>query len=256
MPPIRNIFIVHQKGMEELVPFVEEAIKEMMDCFPQYKQYLPIKNLGDWKSDNAYSMQDGKLVPRPYESMEWYLERAKQKAKMDGRWQTRGQINIAQMVEDLSNDPYAKKIPQWGIYLTMHDLYGGSANNFCLGFTRPDAFSIISARRFLDSNNHLDVDSFQTVVAHEFGHILGLTEGNRPNIEEALGPHCTDPDCIMQQKMDGDYKEITGRRLSRRQAGLPPICSDCINEGRRTLFKLYAKHEKNFGPNRPINQGR
>ena len=249
MQPIRNIFIVHQKGMEELVPYVEEAIKEMMDCFPQYKQYFPIKNLGDWKSESNYIFKEGKFCLAPHESMEWYLERAKQNAKNEGRWQSRKQISVAQMYEDLANDPYAKKIPQWGIYLTMHDLYGGSASNFCLGVTKADAFSIISTKRFLDRHNQLNIDNFQTTVQHEFGHILRLTEGDHPNIEESLGPHCTDPNCVMQQRLSGDMSDITERRLSRKEQGLPPICSDCITQGRRTLFKLYAKHEKQFGPN-------
>ena len=95
----------------------------------------------------------------------------------------------------------------------------------------------------------MDIDNFQTTVQHEFGHILRLTEGDHPNIEESLGPHCTDPNCVMQQRFTGDMSDITERRLSRKEQGLPPICSDCITQGRRTLFKLYAKHEKQFGPN-------
>ena len=249
MPTIKNIFIFHQKGLELLAPHVESALNEVMDCFPQYKRFFPIRNLGNWVSSNAYEYPNGRRALKAYESIEWYLERAKLRAIQEGRWQTRGQINVEQMTHDLSNDPYFKKIPQWGIYLTAHDLYGGAATNFCLGLTCPDAFSVISIRRFLDRNNNLKLDDFLTVVQHEFGHIIRLTEGNRPNVEYALGPHCMDQECIMQQRMSGDFSDVTANRLMRKEKGLPPICPDCITQGRRALFKVYADYERGNTPN-------
>ena len=255
MSTIKNIFIFHQKGLEPLVPHVTNALNEVMDCFPQYKKYFPIKNLGNWKSEKAHVWDGKKFALTPYESVDWYLERARNRACFEGRWQTRRQINVEQMMEDLSNDPYLGKIPQWGIYLTSHDLYGGAATNFCLGVTRPDAFSVVSIKRFLDRNNHLNLNNFLTTVQHEFGHIIRLTEGNHPNIEYALGPHCLCPDCIMQQRMSGDFSDMTASRLKRKARGLPPICSDCITQGRKALFKLYSDHERRNNPIHPFPGG-
>lgn len=251
MPPIKNIFIFHQKGLEVLAPYVAQAIGEVMDCFPAYKSMFPIQNMGNWASDHAYYTRDGHTYLTPYESIQWYLERAKARAEMEGRWPAREQINVSQIMDDLEQDPYFEKIPQWGIYLTSHDLYGGGANNFCLGCTKPDSFSVISTRRFLDRRGQLDIQGFQTIVQHEFGHILRLTEGNRPNTHYYLGEHCTDPNCIMQQRPTGDFSDITARRLALRDRGIPPICPDCITQGRKTLFQLYANHERLFGPNNP-----
>ena len=113
MSTIKNILIFHQKGMEPIIPYVTDAIEEVMDCFPQYKCYFPIRNLGNWQSEHAYIREGNTLHLRPYESVNWYLARAKQKAIQEGRWQTRGQINVDQITEDLSYDPYFTKIPQW-----------------------------------------------------------------------------------------------------------------------------------------------
>ena len=252
MTKIKDIFIFHQKGMDPLVPYVKGAINDVMNCFAQYKQFFPITNLGNWQSENAYAYHNGGRVLKAYESIEWYLERAKQRAIQEGRWQTTGQVNVEQMMFDLSNDPYFQQIPQWGIYLTTYDLYGGAATNFCVGITHPNAFSVLSTRRFLDHNNHLNLNDFLTTVQHEFGHIIRLTEGNHPNVEYALGPHCKNSECIMQQRMSGDFSDVTENRLKRKAAGLPPICPDCMLQGRKALFRLYAAHENGHHPNAPF----
>lgn len=249
---IRNIFIIHQRGMEHLVPYVKAALNDVMDCFSQYKQYFPIINLGNWKSKNPYVWQNGRFELSPYESFEWYLDRAKQRSIQEERWQRTGQINIEQMAQDLWSDPYRKQIPQWSIHLTNYDLYGGAAQGFCLGYTLPDAFSIISTNRFLNRNNPMGLENFLTTVQHEFGHILGVTEGDRPNTYESLGIHCSTRGCIMQQRENGDVSDLTQARLQRKALGKPTLCPHCITQGRKNLFKLYAEHEKK---NRPFGLG-
>ena len=258
MSIIRNIFIIHQEGMDALVPYVVEALNDVMNCFPQYKQYFPITNLGNWKSKHAYLIQDGTRYLAPYESMDWYLARAKQRALSEDRWHARRQINAEQMLIDLNHDPYRHQIPQWSINLTTHDLYGGEASNFCLGVTQPDAFSIISTSRFIKQNNQLDMENFLTTVQHEFSHILGVTEGNRPNVYECLGTHCSTAGCIMQQRLDGRFNDITEIRLRRKATGFPPLCSHCIQQGNKNLSILYRSHHTSGPtiPGNPHNGGR
>ena len=149
---------------------------------------------------------------------------------MDGRWQSKGQISMDQFWQDLSADPFAKKIPQLSILVVKDDLYVNNLN-FCLGCTKPNGFVVLSTKRFVDNNNHLDIEGFKTVVMHEFGHMIDLTPNGRYNTHEQLGTHCLDEGCIMQQRLDGDFRAITAERLRRKSMGLPPICEDCIIAG-------------------------
>lgn len=241
---IKNIFIVYEKGLEPLKPHLEDAINQMMDCFPQHKTNYPIKTLGNWQNENAKQrLPDGSVCLKPWESVEWYIGRAKVKAIQQNRWQTKKQISIDQLWEDLSSDPYCKKIPQWSILITKHDLYADGLN-FCLGVSKENAFSIVSTARFLDQNNHLDIEGFKTVVMHEFGHLIGLTHEGRTNTSQQLGSHCINDGCIMQQRMDGDFHDITQARLTnKRLYNLPPICSDCIKSGENFFARQQAMYD-------------
>lgn len=255
MVTVRNIFVMHQRGLELVAPKAVEAISDVMSAFPQYKDSFPITNLGDWQSPYAHFYQNGREGLRAYESVNWYLQRAKLRAMQDNRWQSRGQLHVGQMLQDLSHDPYFKKIPQWRIFLTSQDLYSHDGNgnilNFCLGCTNSLGIAVISTRRFCDRNNRFNVENFQTTVQHEFGHILNLTGGNHPHIEQALGSHCTDPACVMQQRMSGDVSDVTEQRLHLKAHGLPPICPDCIMQGYRTLHKESVARGRRCGPNGP-----
>ncbi len=237
MPVIKNIYITHEQGLELIVPVVYSALNELMNCFPRHKANYPIINLGNWDSGHKYFRQNGKTYLSPYESIDWYIAHAAEQAKRDGRFLERGQISIDSLYENLASDPYAKKIPQLSVLITKHDLYGRQSNgellNYCLGVSEENSFSIVSISRFFNRNNCLDQEGFKTIVMHEFGHVLGLTREGRANTYEALGPHCLDENCIMQQRLDGDFSKITRRRLIFKQHGLPPICPDCIKEGER-----------------------
>lgn len=252
MPEIRKIFLLYEKGLEPLGPHIKSAVAEMMDCFEQYKADYPITMLGNWRSEKyAYVNQRGNTVLRPYESVDWYIENARQAAIREGRWQTRKQISITQLCQDLTDDPYRSQIPQWSVLVTKHDLYGHVTNqygqrqrlNYCLGVSHENQFSIISIARFLDSNNRLDIESFKTVIMHEFGHLIGLTREGRVNTNEELGAHCSNVGCIMQQRMNGDYSDLTRLRLAaKRLYNLPPICNDCIEEGNKFFARQRAAY--------------
>ena len=95
MPVIKNIFILHQKGLEPLGFLAKETLDDLMNCFPQYKRFFPVVNLGNWKSQDAYTVKDGKLELTPYMSVDWFLEQGKKQAIHDGRWQTEGKIDIS-----------------------------------------------------------------------------------------------------------------------------------------------------------------
>lgn len=251
MSRIKDIYITHEKGLELLAPYVQEAVEDLMGAFPAHKNDYPIKNLGNWQSAQARTCRNGSVILNPYESIDWYIERAKLRASAEGRWESRRQISIDQLYYDLEQDKYARQIPQLSLLITSKDLYGtapdGRLLNFCLGVSKEDAFSIISVRRFLDENNRLDIEGFKTVVMHEFGHVLGLTGNGRVNSHECLGAHCLNDGCIMQQRLDGDFREITRVRLARKMRGQPPICSDCIREGNRYFQNQMIKFYQSRG---------
>ncbi len=252
---VKPIYITHQKGLDVLAPYISDALNEVMDAFPRakrYQEHFPITNLGDWHENGYLSASNGELYYEPYKSIQWYIERAKLKAIQQHRWNERGQISIDQLYQDLSQDPYAKQIPQFSLLITSHDLYGtnhdGQLLNFCNGVTKEGHFAIISTARFLDGNNHLDIDRFQSVVMHEFGHLIGLTPNGRKNSYQQLGTHCSNHD-IMEQDMSGTARIMTQNRLRRKHMGLPPICPDCIEAGCRFLdreiYKAIIRQQSN-----------
>lgn len=244
----KRIYITHESGMDVLVPYIEQGIKEIFDSFPaekRYKEYFPVQNLGDWKDDGYLQIRNGNTFLQPYKSVEWYIARAKEQAKLDGRYNPvthTGQISVDQLEKDLNEDPYAKKIPQYSILLTRQDLYGADGNggllNFCNGVTIPGRFCVVSIARFMNNGglDNLGLGRFQSVVMHEFGHLIGLTPEGRANTYEQLGTHCRNGD-IMEQELSGTGKKILENRIRRHQRGLPPICNDCIAAGERFLDK-------------------
>lgn len=242
---VKNIYLTCEEGCEALMPFVEEGVREMLGILPKsenYEKHFPITNLGNWKDDGYISANNGQLRLEPYKSIKWYIERAKLSAKLDGRWQENGrkQINCKQLCDDLANDPYAQKIPQYSVLITKNDLYAPGLN-FCNGITQEGNFVIVSAARFIDENNIVDIDRFQTVVMHEVGHLLGATPKGRKNSYEQLGTHCNNGD-IMEQDMSGTAKKMTQNRLRRKQMGLPPICPDCATSMCKFLDREIYNH--------------
>ena len=84
MPEIKRIFLLCENGLEALLPTVKSAVDDMMACFPEHKADYPVTVLGNWRSpDYAYQNQNGSTVLRSHQSVEWYIERARQKAKQE-----------------------------------------------------------------------------------------------------------------------------------------------------------------------------
>ncbi len=254
---LRDIFIVSQDGLDPEVNAVAvEAINDMMDCFPKYKANYPITDLGPWKDPNGYRyIEDGHIYLDDYKSTKWHIEKARKKAREDGRL---NQLNANELLNTMSTDPTNHQIPQFTIVLTKDDLYPNKNMNYCLGIGYEGLGCIVSAYRYSDKNGKLiDKETFKTVLMHEFGHVIQLTYEGRKNSVEMYGPHCTDKCglCIMQQRANGDYSKITRARLAAKKIGLPPICPDCVEAGNRFFSKEYERlcvleTMRDFGINR------
>ncbi|MDD4556614.1 MAG: hypothetical protein PHE89_04735 [Alphaproteobacteria bacterium] len=235
----RDIFIVSQEGLNPQINLIaEEAIAELMACFPSYKDDYPITNLGAWKDENHQFTEKGKIYLAPYKSTEWHILNAKEQAKEDGR---DNQLNASTLFQTMQQDPTNKTFPQFTVLLTLDDLYPSKDMNYCLGIGDEGIGCVVSVNRFLDHNNNLNVKNFKTVLMHEFGHVIGLTEPDRKNTEELYGTHCKNLLCIMQQRADGNYNSITESRLALKRNKIPPICDDCIESGNN----FFAKERQN-----------
>lgn len=242
----RDIFIVSQDGLDPRVNAAAvEAIKDLMDCFPKYKNDYPITNLEAWKDrDYKYTDENGRICLVPYMSTKWHIEYAKIKSRQDGR---PNQLNASELLNTMKTDPTNQQIPQFTILLTKDDLYPNKNMNYCLGIGAEGVGCVVSAYRYSDRNGNLvDKENFKTVLMHEFGHVIGLTYTGRKNSVEMLGPHCTDKDglCIMQQRMDGDFRKITRARIEAKKIGLPPICPDCVEAGNKFFARERQRNAK------------
>ena len=75
---IKDIYITHEKGLEVLAPHIADAINEVMDAFPAYKNAYPIKNLGNWSAPDAKTINSqGNLVLNAYKSIDWQEQKPK-----------------------------------------------------------------------------------------------------------------------------------------------------------------------------------
>lgn len=252
MSGIKDIFIFHQKGLEPLGILAKEALEDLMNCFPQYKQYFPVINLGNWHSSDAYVCKNEKTELTPGMSVDWFIQHGREQAIRDKR---RGKIDIHKIAEVLSNDI------SWIVLITKEDLYNSVTKDDSMGTGYFDKVAVLSIKPLLNNLDQLDTTVFQTLVQHEFGHVLGLTSPNRKNVREAKGPHCLCPECIMQQQTDSNLlQNMTSRRLLRKAYGLPPVCPDCIVEGQKRLANLYMEYKRGVNPTIPLrvinpNQG-
>ena len=251
----RDIFIVSQEGLNPEVNVVAvEAIQELLTYFPHYKKDYPITDLGPWKSaEYTYVEDDGRTCYIPYASTQWHIEKARQKAQEEGH---NHQLKVDTLFETIKTDPTNIKYPQFTILLTKDDLYAETAPGFCLGMGDKGIGCVMSAYRFLNNSGNFDGllgrENFKTVLMHEFGHVIGLTYDGRKNSVDNLGAHCACSRCIMQQRPDGNFTDVTLARLEENS----PICDDCIEAGeeffaqertQRTVNKIVDGQLKKYG---------
>ncbi|MFI3242492.1 MAG: hypothetical protein R3Y43_08000 [Alphaproteobacteria bacterium] len=249
----RDIFITSQKGLHPLITqSAAEAISEFMEIsFPEYASNYPVTNLGNWKSSEStinnqqfqylsnsekslcIRQTDGSLL-KPFESVDWYVAFAKYKAQQDKRYD---ELNATTLISAMKKDPTHKKIPQIQVMVLKEGIYPNKNFNYTLGIGSEGVGFVISADKFMNNDGTFRKEEFKTVTMHEFGHVIDLTYEDRKNTREKFGPHCIDELCLMQQREDGDYSDITKIRLALKREGGLPICPDCVEAGERFFQK-------------------
>lgn len=80
---------------------------------------------------------------------------------------------------------------------------------------------------------------FKDIIIHELGHSFNATHEERKNCVENLGPHCTDPACLMYEYA---YTSTSfNRRMTEKKDN--PFCKDCM-ESMREYMQNFLKLER------------
>lgn len=247
MPTVRTIYIFCEKGLEVLIPHAMAAIKEVLACFPEYKDNYVLENLGAWRSQNCLTvLQDGRNGLKEYESVDWYISHARYRATEEGRWQMGHIISAEQLWDDLSSDPYSQGMPQCSFLITKYGMYFGD-EDFCMGVTKPDAFSIVSTAGLLDEEKNLNIERFKTLVMNEFGHLINLTPEHRENTIKHFRTDCKNIGCIMRYCSEKDVANMTQIRLDRNKYAILPLCDDCLKAGELFFSRKLSEYNHSHG---------
>ncbi len=117
------------------------------------------------------------------------------------------------------------------VLFTSYDMTAND-NNFVFGVAWPEgrctAQSVYRYKGLNSEDRHLVIKG---VLLHELGHILGMAANpSRINVEEKLGLHCADWNCIMHQSMTVDDAVYIARGANSRMI----YCPLCMNDGRHS----------------------
>lgn len=195
---------------------IKETMVELFESIGLDRALLEF--YGNWREED-YKLPNGNL--KPHAGIEWQI-----KSKVD---KTKGQINADSVVREMSDDPYQITSPHWEVIFTNEDMMAPDTN-FVIGCARPDLGTIISLKRLSTINNpNLRKESIKTEIFHEVGHVFNLPDVKRSeNIENSLGPHCTNYGCSMKQglRVPQDWETFTKERVD---AGGKPFCGECTS---------------------------
>jgi predicted Zn-dependent protease len=195
---------------------IKEAIHELYQLigFDAKK----IQYFGNWHEAD-FQNEKSELVP--HKSIKWQVE-----SKFDSQ---RKQTNAEDILLTMRVDPHQVTSPHWEVIITNEDLYQ-PGTNFLIGSAVRDLGTIISLNRFNHIKDHrIRKETQKTELFHEISHVFGLPTIRRgaEKLEFALGGHCLNKGCSLQQGMSvpNDWINFTKDRLN--QNG-KPLCDECI----------------------------
>lgn len=133
-----------------------------------------------------------------FSSADWYIGQARQHQYRANQ----NQLDARFFVELMRREPWQESNPHIDMILMTDDLtakINGQWLSFCFGLTH-GRFIANSVHRYAGLNDRDRFAAIKGVVLHEIGHALGAAANlSRLNTEENIGPHCTNPGCIMRQ---------------------------------------------------------
>ena len=185
--PIRPVYFMHTPDItEEERQLALETLEEILDI-ANVRRQIPIIDFGVWREPN-YQGSDGQLVP--HISVDWYVN----------KWfnPQRKQVDADEAARQLFIDPWNEKQPHYDVILTAQDLYAPNTN-FVVGVAHPRRGTITSVRRFRGLHDRrMERETKKQELYHEVGHVFGLPNEGRGDLEYSLGAHCNNK-CAVRQ---------------------------------------------------------
>jgi predicted Zn-dependent protease len=137
------------------------------------------------------------------------------------------QVNLSSFLDRFNQMKINSDSSSQTIILLEDDIFDEGLN-WCFGQSRSIArksYMVVSTAR-IKNESHL-----QDVLSHELGHMYGAPRKGRTNTKEALGTHCTNNFCVMQQKMS--VSEAVKYANERWFRSSPTYCPQCQEDLRR-----------------------
>ena len=225
---VKKIVIENQRGVDpKFNLWTMEAVDEMLDLFPEFKDKFAIEALGNYKPkgseigqdafDNLPDNDEKKLYIRlpsgkylvPYASTDWYIERTRQLSENNGF--------DAEILVKLRSDAPADDQP-----LNITLTFDGFTTN-CTGYGVSNLGLGMSVKDFDESRKEL----FKNIIKHEMGHVFRAAYRGRNHIIEQNGQHCANDGCLMN-----------AAPISINHPLIKPFCDECMEAMRENLQRL------------------
>ena len=140
--------------------------------------------------------------------------------------ETRAQVDAEALVGNLWRNRFFQEHPEAGkIVLFDEDLFSSAEpnNNWVFGglFRQEGNLGtiVLSTARMKDEIHARDV------IRHEVGHMFGAPSYGRRNTYECMGNHCSDPACVMHQRLNAADSYTAA--FQREQNGRLSYCNLC-----------------------------
>lgn len=218
IPRTKPINIICDSGVNQnQVNAVIDGIKELLQIAEVGKD-VKINNFGVWRHKEWKDGED--LIP--YHSVDWYAEDA-----FTGRQNEMGdyQLHSGLVLDSFCDEPWQKSQPHYDVMITSLDLYAEGCN-WVLGSAFPLTGTVLSTYRWRKLSNSDQYNLIRTEATHEMGHVFGLPDRNRKDLENSIGNHCRNR-CVMRQGLKlKQWVDHTHDRISHET--LCPQCKEDI----------------------------
>lgn len=234
------ISIDYEAGLsQQYKDWTREAIEEFLNLFPEYKDNFAVREEQPYTEERINeiirkSKQDNPLLDEavmrarferqpdgtyllPYYSIDWCIREASENGRVNlEKWHNlkkRGRTEIK------FDEPLSVSISKRPTTFAFG--IGGGAGP-CLS-----AAALGNDERF-----------FKEILIHELGHTFNATFMGRANVVQNLGPHDTDPDCLMYEYA---YQQ---QFFDRRQRNNKPLfCNKCMTSMREYMEQMFNQAE-------------
>lgn len=230
---VKKIILENQQGVDPKHNlWTVEALEEMFDLFPEFKDMFEIESRGNYKPQSSeidqteydklpddnikqqyIKLPSGKYLV-PYASTDWYIERTKQ--------QSTNNSFDSEILTKLHSDA---KDPENPLTITL------TVDNFAPASSGFGVQNLGASISTADFNDDINKELFKNIIKHEMGHVFRATYSARSNIIEQDGQHCTNADCIMEAS-GPNFTQHLSQYLDK------PFCDECIEAMRENLRDL------------------